>query len=129
VGLIPWEVPSHAPRGRGRRRGGQTWAALRGRGHRREGRTGPCAEGERAPPGRAGQGHALRGQGRRWGGPDRAAPRGWAGGRAHGERGRRERRGEGVLTSGFDDRRQPSTGSHLGQGRWKRGKLLRGKRK
>jgi hypothetical protein len=22
---------------------------------------------------------------------------------------------------GFDDRRQPSTGSHLGQGRWKRG--------
>jgi hypothetical protein len=54
-------------------------------------------------------------------------------GRAQGEKKGKEgeRRGEGKLTSGLDDRRQPSTGSHLGQGRWKRGrgKLLRGKRK
>jgi hypothetical protein len=38
------------------------------------------------------------------------------------ERGRREgeRRGERELTSGFDDRRQPSMGSHLGQIGWER---------
>jgi hypothetical protein len=40
-------------------------------------------------------------------------------GRGKGKEG--ERRGEGKLTLGFDDRRQPSTRSHLGQGRWKRG--------
>jgi hypothetical protein len=54
-------------------------------------------------------------------------------GRGLGARGQgegEERRGEeGELTLGFDDRRQPSTESHLGQGRWSRGKLLRGKRK
>jgi hypothetical protein len=50
-------------------------------------------------------------------------------GRGKGKEG--ERRGEGKLTLGSDDRQQPSSGSHLGHGRWKRGrgKLLRGKRK
>ena len=48
-----------------------------------------------------------------------------------GERKEGEETREGELTSGLDDRRQPSIGSHLGQGRWKRGrgKLLREKRK
>jgi hypothetical protein len=58
------------------------------------------------------------------------ADRGAALGREEGGRGE-ERGREGELTSGLDDRWQPFTGSHLGQGRWKRGrrKLLRGKRK
>jgi hypothetical protein len=94
----------------------------RGQGHHRGGPDGGHAPGQWAP----------------LGGPDGAAPRGRAGGRAHGERGRRERRGEGK-----------GGGAHLGirrsaatvhrmtprarevEERWKRGrgKLLHGKRK
>jgi hypothetical protein len=53
-----------------------------------------------------------------------AAPvRGREGSAQGGEKGGRgeEKGSEGELTLGFDDRRQPSTGSHLGQGRWNRG--------
>jgi hypothetical protein len=74
---------------------------------RSEGRaTGPC---HRAAPGVGGRAGGRRGVG--------------AGYCVHGERGRREgeRRGEGELTSGSDDRRQPSTGSHPGQSGWERG--------
>jgi hypothetical protein len=62
------------------------------------------------------------GQPRRAGGGTRAGDRGggphaWIGKGKDGER-----RGEGKLTSGLKDQWQPFTRSHLGQGRWKRGR-------
>jgi hypothetical protein len=89
-----------APVGRGRTRrqtGSREGHAPAGRVRTRR----RIGEGAGAPPGGQGQGC-----------------------RTHEERegeGRREE-GERKLTLGSDDRRQPPTGSHLGQRRWKRGR-------
>jgi hypothetical protein len=74
------------------------------------------------------QGHAERARGAASGGARSRLGKGaCAGSRGEGPRvGEREGKGgreegEGKLTLGSDDRWQPSTGSHLGQRRWKRG--------
>jgi hypothetical protein len=121
VGAVPargWQGDASA---------GTSWLEA-ARGSRAGGREGPHAGGEGSD---GGDGQGPRGgradQVSRAPGTNRLEAARW---REEGGRGK-ERGREGELTLGFDDRRQPSTGSHLGQGRWKRGrgKLLRGKRK